>query len=283
LVRVDTHEFVRKDLTGKVVLAHVSASVVKVRFEFANVRAWMLLRFVDGWMESNLIRVATIVRALGVKGEGIERLPRPRPSRVRSTPSEPPSSPPAEMASALGPSAKACAKCGHAAESQVIQCEKCGSGIFDSPKTPRETRTSLPSADIVRNQSKIIRTIREGTGEDARRLIEQENLNINGSYQGGMTLLCYAAGAKGKWRLTEWMINRGANVAQGNDKNQTPLHLAAAYGNLQTVEILLRYGAPVNALDDRGLTPMDIAEAAHHPDVMTLLLSHGGRITMSGR
>lgn len=35
---------------------------------------------------------------------------------------------------------KQCAKCGHPAKSDTFQCEKCGSGLFNSPKTPVERR-----------------------------------------------------------------------------------------------------------------------------------------------
>src|SRR5437016_3608606 len=94
----------------------------------------------------------------------------------------------------------------------------------------------------------VIRAIREGTGEEARRLIEGGTVDINSRGPGGLTLLCYAAGAKGKWRVAEWMIQRGADVTLSSSKKQTPLHLAAAYGNLETARLLLEGGATVNAL-----------------------------------
>jgi hypothetical protein len=129
----------------------------------------------------------------------------------------------------------------------------------------------------------IIRAIREGTGEEARRLINDAGIDINSRGPTGMTLLCYAAGAEGKWRLVEWLIQRGADVARGNAKQQTPLHLAAAFGNLESAQLLLQAGAQANAVDADGFTPTDVAEAAHHPEVMALLVSHGGSITLSNR
>lgn len=158
----------------------------------------------------------------------------------------------------------------------LVTSKKTGSASPAAPTSPLVTsEIKKPNVEI----DVIIKSIREGTCDDARRLIETSGVDINSRGPSGMTLLCHAAASKGKAPLAEWMIQHGADVVQGNVKKQSPLHLAAAYGNLETADLLLRSGAPVNALDDQACTPMDVAEAAKHPEVMTLFLSVGGRIT----
>ncbi|CAG8928949.1 unnamed protein product [Penicillium salamii] len=80
-----------------------------------------------------------------------------------------------------------------------------------------------------------------------------------------------------------YLISKGANLELGNDKGDTPLHIALDYNKSRgvfyrdAVDILLDHGADVNAANFNGETCL--SKAGADIDLVKLLLSRGATIT----
>jgi ankyrin repeat protein len=59
-----------------------------------------------------------------------------------------------------------------------------------------------------------------------------------------------------------------------NERQQTPLHLAAKHGHADVAEVLLAHGAPVDAADEGGWRPLHLAAQRGHEAVVRVLLAH---------
>ena len=74
------------------------------------------------------------------------------------------------------------------------------------------------------------------------------------------------------------MLRRGANVNDGNEQSNTPLHFAADRGYLEMAAFLLANGADA---DDRGKwsqTPLHFAAKRHYLTLVTLLIGRGADV-----
>lgn len=56
------------------------------------------------------------------------------------------------------------------------------------------------------------------------------------------------------------------------EKQSTPLHVAAKFGQASQIELLIVYGGDVNAIDGNGLTPLEVAKANNHKTIAERLL-----------
>jgi ankyrin repeat protein len=65
---------------------------------------------------------------------------------------------------------------------------------------------------------------------------------------------------------------------QYENKQLTPLMLAAKYGRDDLIEFLIAEGCPVNRVDKTGRTALSLASNHGHYDVVSLLLSGGADI-----
>ncbi len=71
--------------------------------------------------------------------------------------------------------------------------------------------------------------------------------------------------------LARLLLDRGAKVDPIDDKENTPLSLAARNGQIETARLLLARGADRNKKDIIGKTPLDHAREQGHADIVTLL------------
>ena len=92
----------------------------------------------------------------------------------------------------------------------------------------------------------------------------------------GMTLLHHAAEV-GHIGLVNALIEAGAEVNAQNDRDQTPLHIAAE-NSIDVVNALIAAGAEVNAQNDRDQTPLHIAAENSHIDVVNALIAAGAEV-----
>ena len=78
--------------------------------------------------------------------------------------------------------------------------------------------------------------------------------------------------------LVKALIDSGADVNEGDELGETPLHDAVVrdYGDISI--LLIEKGADVNAPDVRGLTPMHAAAWGGYGDMVDLLISKGADI-----
>ena len=82
-------------------------------------------------------------------------------------------------------------------------------------------------------------------------------------------------------RITELLMEHGADVNAQDRGNTTPLHLASYFGSVEISRTLLNHGASANAKRKLGRTPLHlVAEGKHGNDVLItdLLLEHGADI-----
>jgi len=70
----------------------------------------------------------------------------------------------------------------------------------------------------------------------------------------------------------ELLIERGADVKDGNAECVTPLSLACANGDKQMVNLLLDFGSNPMTPDTRGITPFFTSCAQGHKDIVKILL-----------
>src|SRR5579884_4174855 len=68
-----------------------------------------------------------------------------------------------------------------------------------------------------------------------------------------------------------------------DDKQRTPLQLAARGGCLEVVQMLLAGGADVNTTDEKFQTPLQMASYYGFKDVVTLLLDNGALVNAANR
>lgn len=89
--------------------------------------------------------------------------------------------------------------------------------------------------------------------------------------------LLHVAVQQNHLKLTQVLINDGADVNASTDDHLTPLHMAAQNGDVTILRLLLEHGARINAVDAKGWTPLDRAEKWQHPLTATFLRTSGGR------
>ncbi|MDQ5940523.1 MAG: hypothetical protein QG632_249, partial [Candidatus Dependentiae bacterium] len=78
--------------------------------------------------------------------------------------------------------------------------------------------------------------------------------------------------------IAELLLQLGANVNAANSSGDTPLTLAAFMGHTEIAELLLQLGANVNAANDRGKTPLTFAASRGHTEIAERLLHHGADV-----
>ena len=84
-----------------------------------------------------------------------------------------------------------------------------------------------------------------------------DNTKLVRKSQYGFTLLHHAA-KENKTEIIEFLVNKGCNIDEVDDDEQTALHKAAMFGHAEAVKTLLENGANANKGDSNGNTPLHI-------------------------
>jgi len=80
---------------------------------------------------------------------------------------------------------------------------------------------------------------------------------------------------KGNIKLTELLINNGADLNSTNKYGRTPLYIASFEGYEKIVKLLISKGIDINIIDDDGWTPLHEASKRGHTEIIKLLIKNG--------
>lgn len=121
-----------------------------------------------------------------------------------------------------------------------------------------------------------------------RRTISQflidKGADVNVFNKFGRTPLYYWAKHEDRLDMVRLLISRGADVnAKREEGDETALHAAVWYGNVKMVEFLVAQGADVNATDAEGHTPLHKAVGQSNmgslgQQIAELLVAHGADV-----
>lgn len=92
------------------------------------------------------------------------------------------------------------------------------------------------------------------------------------------TTLLHHAVSGGHIKVVQLLLDKGANVAVGNDRDETGLHVAACHMQQAVVQLLLNKGADIDATDTTGYTALHVAASVGDRTTMQLLLDAGANI-----
>ena len=87
----------------------------------------------------------------------------------------------------------------------------------------------------------------------------------------------HIAAEKGDVESIQRLIRQGHDINDRNSFGETPLHLAASEGHLNAVKALLRVGADANAVDREGDTPLHMSSLDEHHEVSNELIKAGAK------
>lgn len=115
-----------------------------------------------------------------------------------------------------------------------------------------------------------------GDYDETARLLDQ-GANIEAKDPGsGASPLHYAV-MKGRMKIIDLLLSRGADVNSRTRNGTTPLHTAALYARKEVAERLLEAKADVNARSQSGATALALAAAAKNWPIVEMLREHGGK------
>ena len=90
-------------------------------------------------------------------------------------------------------------------------------------------------------------------------------------------------------RVTQVLLERGADVSTRRNDQWTPLHVASHLGEFGIVQVLIDHGAEVDAVDDFGKTPLhEVSQGIYESQeegvrIAQLLLDHGADVNAKSR
>jgi hypothetical protein len=129
-------------------------------------------------------------------------------------------------------------------------------------------------------EDKIVNVINSGNLNLLKKIFEENNdLDINFQRNNGWTYLHYSV-AQGENKITDFLLENGANPDIKNHINNYPLNYAVKYENIEIVKLLLEYHADVNIVDCHGFSPIFKTIEKNNLEIFKLLLKMGADIKM---
>jgi ankyrin repeat protein len=117
--------------------------------------------------------------------------------------------------------------------------------------------------------------LQEGDLKQARDMLNNAQVRVNGKDEYGMTPLMYASEV-GDRDLVLALINMGADVNAREIEGRTPLMFASHVGHVKVVMLLIMKGADVNAAErEKHYTALMLAAMEGHALVVRALLMAG--------
>ena len=142
---------------------------------------------------------------------------------------------------------------------------------------------SLSSAQAVDPPSQVCRTqliskIIRGETDEAKKLIESDKINLDARDCTGSSALIEAV-VHDETATVRLLLESGASPTVSDNRNQTPLAIAAWYCREDAVQLLLGHGATLEARDIDGYSPL-ITSVQNCADgrLTALLLRSGARV-----
>jgi ankyrin repeat protein/Tol biopolymer transport system component len=161
----------------------------------------------------------------------------------------------------------------------------------------------------------IFSVVREGNLEEVKQLIENNKDLIHEKNQNDCIPLHYSS-YYGLKEITEYFIQKGADINARSDEGETPLHYAIyserleiirlliqkgadihircirgrtpfhvvsrENGNVEIGELLIENGADINTKDNYGRTPLAYSAFRRHKEFVKLLLGKGAQVPLKG-
>lgn len=112
---------------------------------------------------------------------------------------------------------------------------------------------------------------------DAVELLVEHGSDVNVIDTNGYLPMTNAIFAKSLPCL-RFLLERQSRVDTQDDKENTPLHLAAMVDFPDAIALLVKHGVPLNKSNKRGLSPLAIAIGLGHMQVMQELIDHGADV-----
>ena len=97
----------------------------------------------------------------------------------------------------------------------------------------------------------------------------RDKMAVDGIKPYGQSLLLHAV-FKGHYDIAVFLIERGSNVNEKDDKGYTSLHAAAYYHNFQIARLLIDSGALIDMEDNFGNTPLIEAVSTYKNDIRVI-------------
>jgi ankyrin repeat protein len=109
-------------------------------------------------------------------------------------------------------------------------------------------------------------------------LRHKADVHLRGTGGGKWTLLHWMSNAK----VTQILLDYGADINAVSVKHNTPLYMAADKGRLEDVRVLLERGADVRIRGEDDRTPFQVAKSQGWSQIAQLLLEHGAEDEQRG-
>ncbi|MBQ72830.1 MAG: hypothetical protein CMJ67_07975 [Planctomycetaceae bacterium] len=160
--------------------------------------------------------------------------------------------------------------------------------VTDHPNAPELSVTvrqaivrdkQLPSPRVI-DRIPVNKVVAAAQAEDAKGVATAiaAGEDINGTSQGGMTALHWAA-KKGDAEMMAMLIEADADINKTNMVGKTPVVMAAESGQLKALEVLVSHGADINTIDQIGGTPLIWAAAmSKNPATVSYLIEKGADV-----
>jgi ankyrin repeat protein len=120
----------------------------------------------------------------------------------------------------------------------------------------------------------LSKIVTKGPDKEVKRLLD-EGTDPNYGYTFGSRSMLSRAAEYRKHKISELLLDYGADVDAEDEHGRTPLSWAAQNDSPKIVRALLENGAKIDSRDSCGRTPLSWAAEAGNPDVVDLLLSEG--------
>lgn len=114
--------------------------------------------------------------------------------------------------------------------------------------------------------------------EEARRLLDEEEIDINAKKGKFETTVLMEAAVRGSLELLDLFIERGADLNEKDKDGWTALMAATIQGHLQVVEQLLAHGAEVDARNCNEETAFAMAVSTKKSEIESVLSEHGAKL-----
>lgn len=134
------------------------------------------------------------------------------------------------------------------------------------------------------NKLNLIKAVSKGNLKKIKKIIENENIDINTQDVKNRTAL-HIALTEGYIDIAKLLINLGADVNIKTNRNVTALHLVSKIDNEsdKIAKMLIENKAEVNSLDFEGNTPLHEACMSGKSNIVNLLIKNGAEINIKGK
>ncbi|MFB0553220.1 MAG: ankyrin repeat domain-containing protein [Phycisphaerae bacterium] len=112
---------------------------------------------------------------------------------------------------------------------------------------------------------------------DKVKALISKGIDVNAGEWGSLKTALHYAAEKGRKKVVELLLAKGANTDARDALSTTPLHHAVEKKHKEVIELLIAKGADANAKDYKGRTPLWYAKRKGYTEIVELLRKHGAK------